>query len=167
MALQLRGTGFLNSSDFGLGYWWIDTLTYASSEQGSDHDLLAALIAHPAYRHDYASPRGDAPATGQVHGPYRITSIAPETFVSVRRDRALTQLDNWLHRNEATPEALDAFRAMIDRHLPPGHRIYTLRDLGEHEWHEWGGVVGVMGFLEYVAISPDSTALSLLVATDD
>jgi hypothetical protein len=170
MGLQLLDKRFVNSRNFGLGYWWVDGLEYAASEFANDRDLLEALVANPWYQHGYAAPRGDIPdpAGAGIHGPFRVEAITADIFVRMERDEARRQLDSWLAQNNATPEATNAFRSAIDALLPVGSRIYALPNLPESAQHDWSGVVGSdTGFLEYVAISPESKTLNLLVATDD
>ena len=170
MELRLIAKHFLNSREFDLGYWWIDGLTFEVAEAASDRELLAALIADPWYHHSYAKPRADFPDGDgvEIHGPFRVSAIRPEVFMRTDGEIAQTRLDGWLTRNGSTPAATDAFRDLIRQLLPIGHRIFELPDLDEASRHEWGWAVGSgAGFVEYVAISPDSTTLNLLVATDD
>ncbi|MHA7985739.1 hypothetical protein ACX9R5_08020 [Rathayibacter sp. CAU 1779] len=170
MQLRLLTKHLLNSREFGLGYWWIDGLTYEATEAGSDRDLLAALIADPWYHHSYAAPRGDVPDLNdrEIHGPYRIPAIEPRAFVRTDHNHAVRRLDDWLDQNDSRASATAAFQGLIRELLPTGYTIYELPDLGDSSRHEWGWVVGSdTGFVEYVAISPDSKTLNLLVATDD
>ena len=69
--------------------------------------------------------------------------------------------------NEWGYEATHDFTRTIEGLLPLGHRLYQLPDLGEASEHDWGWVVGVGGFIEYVAIAEDGASMNLLVASDD
>ena len=45
--------------------------------------------------------------------------------------------------------------------------VYQLPDLRRDALHEWGWVVGSTGCYEFIAISPDRTGVTVIVASDD
>jgi hypothetical protein len=58
-------------------------------------------------------------------------------------------------------------RTLTAELIPADFAVFELPDLRSIAEHQWGGVVGMNGFLEYVAISADRNQLNLLVASDD
>jgi hypothetical protein len=168
--LQLSDTKFVNSHDYGVGYWWIHGLQYSAVGYGNDRDVIMGLLADPWYHHDYHGFPVNAPdpRTQALHGPYRLDAITVDNFVKRSRTDALESLDRWLEENGSTAETTRDFRTAIDLLLPTDFNLYELPDLGPTSQHEYGSTLGAdSGFVEFVAVAPDFTAVTVLVATDD
>jgi hypothetical protein len=152
--------------DAGL-YTWVDTKRFTIEGDGSDRDVLAALIAHRQYRDNYAE--GDPVEQNQdvLHGPYWLHAIQPATFELTDPAAARETIQTWADDPEPPSQATQAF---LDEKVFPllsASALYRLPDLRPSAQHEWGWVVGALGFHEFVAIDRDARSLALIVAADD
>jgi len=155
--------------DEGL-YSWVDIKRFTIEMDGSDEDLLAALLADRQYRDTYAESYETEPAEQDapfVHGPYWLHAIQPTTFQPTDPASAREKIQKWADDPEPpTP----ATQALLDGKVFPllsATALYRLPDLRPDGQHDWGGVVGVMGFHEFVAIERPARSLVLIVAADD
>jgi hypothetical protein len=86
---------------------WIVTKTFSCLElpSASPIQVLDALIRHPAYQDDFASPSGttDQP----IHGPYRLDAITTEAFDIVNGATAKRLLAAWIDQIGASQERRD------------------------------------------------------------
>lgn len=146
-------------------YAWVSIRRFRVADvEEDDRALLDALIAHPEYRDDYAG--GGADPTNEIHGPYRLGAITPETFEVSSSDEARRVIQEWADEDE--PQSLqtqDRLRQIVYPLLRG--TIYRLPDLRAHAEHEWGWVVGLRGFHEFVVIDRGDRTLALVVASDD
>ncbi len=128
-------------------------------------DVLLALLEHPSYRDDYASPDGETDAP--IHGPYRVETISTDAFNAVTVDEALAELKTWLdmYGTVASDQIEGDFPAVV-RVIESGQSWFRLRDLGKQALHEWGWVVGMQGFHEFIVIGPGEY-VRVVVASDD
>ncbi|MGW8483713.1 hypothetical protein ACWGJP_11280 [Microbacterium sp. NPDC055903] len=157
---------FVNFREIGADFRWIDAQQYTLRAAAIDQELLAALVTDVRYDYSYAEPRSERPKPGAgIHGPYRLEAISSESFKPVSRADAVRRLEAWYH---GVPEhfAMTVTR-LIDELLPRDWALYELPDTRSENSHEWGNVIGVDGFHEFVAISPDRTCINLVVAGDD
>ena len=167
--LTFRDALFLNFRDVGSDYRWIDARRFMVSGPSDDNTILAALISEARYDDGYAAPIQTEPGPPSgIHGPYRLDAITAASFVATDRSAAIAALDEWAFQFSELPESFrEKYRKFIDDLLPSSHRFYRLPNLRATAQHDWGWVVGTSGFIEIVAISPSSSALTLLVASDD
>jgi hypothetical protein len=148
---------------------WIDVKFFAYSGIGNAKDILAAVIANPWYNDDYASPSGALPEPSRgVHGPYKLDQIAVESFVKSSARKCRETVRSWANQLGPVPAELttmyDSFVAQV---LDASTGVYELPELDDTARHPWGGQLGVLGFHEFVVISPKSKTIALLVASDD
>ncbi|QJU56267.1 hypothetical protein SCB71_21225 (plasmid) [Herbiconiux sp. KACC 21604] len=160
---------FLNFTETGPDFRWIDCRRFTIKSPGSDAEILASLVANDWYDHSFAEPTPSRPSPGaRVHGPYRLDAISAATFSPVARVDALCQLEAWARKYDGAPLAfLAKVGAMIEDLLPTDWTVYELPDIRSFAQHDWGNVIGVDGFFEYVGVSPDRSKLTLIVASDD
>lgn len=148
-------------------YRWIDVKEFKSYgfEAMASRDVLLALLDHPSYRDDYASPDGETEAP--IHGPYRVEAITGEAFDPVTAAEAVTELKTWLEMYGTVPsDQIEGDFAEVVRLIENGQSRFRLRDLGKQALHEWGWVVGSQGFHEFIIIGP-SQEVRVVVAADD
>lgn len=153
----------------GGDYRWISIDTFSITRDGNDRQLLAALIANPWYAFTYAEPRQSDPTPSLgIHGPYRLEAISAGLFIPKSQADVDSSIRRWAGKYGDLPPNLTAdVSAELARLNSPSNRLYELPDIRETAEHEWGGVVGLDGFIEIVAIQPEDNALTLLVCSDD
>jgi hypothetical protein len=152
--------------DAGL-YAWVDIKRFAIEGDGSDRDLLAALIEHRQYRDNYAESDPVEQNQDLLHGPYWLHAIQSTTFEPTDPSAAREEIQTWA--DDPEPPTAET-QALLDEKVFPlllASALYRLPDLRPDAQHEWGWVVGVLGFHEFVAIDRDSRSLALIVAADD
>ncbi|WP_411701311.1 hypothetical protein [Conyzicola sp.] len=149
-------------------YRWIDVKFFAYSGVGSAKDIVAAVIANAWYDDDYASPSGALPEPSRgLHGPYMLDRITLASFEksSARRCRAIVRA--WAVQLGPLPDEFtvkyDSFVAHV---LDAATAVYRL-NVDDTDRHRWGAHMGVLGFHEFVIVSPKSKTIALLVASDD
>lgn len=135
----------------------------------NDRQLLAALIANPWYSFTYAEPRQSEPIPSLgIRGPYRLDAISAGLFIPRSQADVDSSIRRWAGKYGDLPANLTAdISAELARLNSPSNRLYELPDIRETAEHEWGGVVGLDGFIEIVAIHPEDNVLTLLVCSDD
>jgi hypothetical protein len=152
--------------DEGL-YSWVDIKRFAIEVDGSDDDLLGALLAHRQYRDSYAEADPAEQVEPFIHGPYWLGAIRPSTFEPTDPSSARETLQRWADDPEPPTAATQALLETKVFPLLSAAGLYCLPDLRPDAQHEWGGVVGVFGFHEFVAIDHVARSLVLVVAADD
>ncbi|WP_188511525.1 hypothetical protein [Conyzicola nivalis] len=148
---------------------WIDVKFFAYSGVGNPKDVLAAVIANPWYNDDYASPSGALPEPSRgLHGPFRLDHITVGSFDKSSARKCRETVRTWAGQLGPLPKELtvkyDSFVAHV---LEGASAVFRLTDLDDTARHPWGGQLGVLGFHEFVVISPKSKTIALLVASDD
>jgi hypothetical protein len=175
--LDDREQGFINFRDFDFdnpgdhGYRWVDLKHFGfssgSSDDGDasdDRRLLAALIADVRFRDDYAG--GGVEPAGTRHGPYWLDRVSVDAYRPVDEATADGILCGWACRYGTVPGALrDRLEREVHALVRAATGRYLLRDLGESEFHDWGGVHGE--FHELVLVDRTARTLTLIVAADD
>lgn len=153
----------------GGDYRWIAIDTFSVRRHRDDRQLLAALISNPWYAYTYAEPRQPEPIPSLgIHGPYRLDAISAELFVPKSPHEVNSNIRAWAGKYGDLPPNLTAeIAAELARLCSPSNRLYELPDIRETAGHEWGGVIGLDGFIEIVAIEPEDSTLTLLVCGDD
>jgi hypothetical protein len=156
---------------------WVDVKQFRLGGQGSDRDLLDALITHPRYRDHYTSPNSDT--RDPIHGPYELNRIRVDMFTPFTETEAIDALREWTTEFDY-PEGCDA--SWPWNIAPPAPYIdgdattvlamitaattrYRLSNLGADAYHQFGWVLGE--FLELVVINRTSSELILVVASRD
>lgn len=77
-------------------------------------------------------------------------------------------LKEWAYLGDDLPASCDLeLQKFIEMALPKDFTFWELPDIRATVEHEWGQVVGVDGFIEFVALSQDRETLNLFVASDD
>ncbi|SEP05074.1 hypothetical protein SAMN05216267_108011 [Actinacidiphila rubida] len=126
--------------------------------------MLAAVVAHEQFRHDYAG--GGVDPGGTRHGPYWLRAVKSGDYQPVTRTEATQVLAEWANQHGGLPGSLeDALEATLFAAVNSASRLYRLPGLGRDAFHDWGGVH--IDFHEFVAIDDDRRVLTLLVAADD
>jgi hypothetical protein len=169
-ALTHWDSPFINFKDFGFpdgrghGYRWVHIKRFhLPLVPPADHDLLAALIAHPEFRDTYdgadiwLEPR---------HGQWWSDRITPGTYMAVDEARAADAIHTWATSGAPLPPELDA-RLQEAVYTPIRHATsrYALGALPEDAHHDYGPIH--IEFHELVLIDRRLGTLALLVAADD
>lgn len=130
----------------------------------TDQVTLGSLLGNAYYRRDYLDP--DAPFTprGTRHGPYRLPSLAADSFELTDRRSAEDTLSRWFEdvaefADEQPRAAIHLAQQVIDA----ATTIYELRDLRDTCEHEDGRHLGA--FHELVLLNRHDGILTVLVAS--
>jgi hypothetical protein len=126
--------------------------------------MLEALLEHPAYRDDFASPEGETELP--IHGPYRLDAVTADAFAPISLADAEGILTTWLHDTGVRPEDFDPKLMHVFERIRAADIRFYLGDLGEASQHDWGWVVGMTGFHEFVLVGPGEQ-VNMIVASDD
>ncbi|MER7519872.1 hypothetical protein [Streptomyces sp. NPDC126499] len=159
--LNFRGHAFAERGAHA--YRWVDTKVFRCPAGEPDEALLAALVAHPWFRDDYAG--GDVDPDGTRHGPYRLDAVTAGAYRPVEAEEARRVLRDWADEHGPVPASLEAELAAVFAVVASADRCYRLADLGDGALHDWGGVH--CQFHEFVAVDRGRARLTLLVAADD
>jgi hypothetical protein len=167
--LDYQSSNIINFREIGPDFRWIDIKTFQWSGSASPLTLLTALLAHPWYDDDYASPSGNLPDTPPgMHGPYALTAITPQSFRKVSARECIATFTKWANQLGPLPASFVAKHQSAAKALTgDATAIYQLSDLGPEAQHPWGHHMRSFGFLEFVFVSKRTKTLSLLVASDD
>jgi hypothetical protein len=162
-----RATETIHFRDIGSDFRWIDIKTFDVPKIAPRKTLLAAVITHPWYDDDYASPSGALPDPSRgIHGPYALDRISVSDFREVSPASCLDEITAWANHLGPLPAAfVERYRDRLAVLLSGAVAVYRLDDLGKGAEHKWGGHLGSMGFYEYIVVSADS--LAIIVASDD
>ncbi len=153
---------------------WVDVRTFAIDEDADDRTLLVQLVASPGYAHSYARPfdATEGVLEPAIHGPYWRSSISADLFEPITVAEAEAVLLDWASNQEWSdpdyrqPEDALARLNRVCERLGRG-ALFRLANPGVEHWHDWGGVVGRLGFHEFVVLDHDSRVVDLIVAADD
>ena len=172
MTLRLVGSGIVHMDK---GTWmWIQLTHFAIETAQDDRSLLAALIASPAYAHDYASPFDAAAVAAEpaVHGRWWRSSIRPGLFAPWTATDAESLIQGWADDQDwadpgfREPPAVQRRLQDVYALLRSGD-LYKLDNPGSEDEHEYGSVTGGMGFHELVVIDRKRHSVHVVVASDD
>lgn len=162
--LTYRGEVFVNPPSTRQ---WVSVKLFDLPADVDDRAALMAMIAHVRYRDSYGG-------TGEqdmvdIHGPYRLAAVTPETFTVADPVAAETLIRTWAGCygpwNAADEQAMEHEVYQRIRRVTTIFRLLDLRAVAEHDW---GYVVGsATGFHEYVAVDRAARELALIVASDD
>jgi len=161
--LVYQDTIFINPS---VTRQWVKIKVFSLPASVDDRTALAMMIAHVRYRDSYAGT-GDKDMV-DIHGPYWLRAITPETFTvadpAAVENLIRTWAEYYVRWDDADREAMQRqVYARIDRATV----IYQLPDIRATAQHEWGGIVGSDGFHELVIVDRAAGELALVVASDD
>lgn len=150
-------------------YQWVSIKLFELPADADDNEVLALLTRHIRYRDSYNGTGDEDMKT--IHGPYHLSAITPESFLSVSAADIETLIRTWAEYAAPLP---DPCRTEMDRDLYPRVReaasSYQLMDLRNTAQQDegWGTSVGsVTGFFEFVLINREKRTVALVVASDD
>lgn len=169
--VTFRESQFINFRDYEFDsgahhlYRWIVIKTYDLTGAISDEKaIIAGIIGSVEYRDDYVG--GGVDPRGNVHGPYWLTSITPDSYLPRDRSAIDSVLDKWLGRGGNIPSPL---RSVIDEALRPLHdpsiSCYELPRLGGSAINDYADIHNE--YHEFLLISRNEKKALLLVASDD
>lgn len=163
-------------------YRWIQLKRFrleAAGPSGSQ-DLLATLLAHPAYRDDLAHfddglVSSLSVAADPIHGPYPLSTLSPSSFEEIAAPRAVQILDEWVEEGrsgwndgEGNPkdmppmqdDVVDVITERVIRQINEASIRFYLREQPQR------GIVGKHEFHEFILVGP-SAEVTLVIAADD
>ncbi len=147
-------------------YAWVNVKTF--EVEGGPYppdEVLTALLQDPAYSDTYF-PEPTRLKPGR-HGPYWLDKIELQHFVATDMRDVRDRLTAWLQGLEASEDQTQGVLAQIEHLLLDCPTAYRLEDLRPWAHHSYGEMVGRDGFNEFVLISKDSRATTLIVTYDD
>lgn len=146
------------------GFRWVDIKRFRlSTAPPTDEFVLRFLISADQYADDYAG--GGMEPVGEIHGPYQLGRITPDSYEHLDATAAIGVLDGWARQYGRLPAPLAktlAEQLYAPIRIATSH--YRLKELGEDAFHD---VVVHGEFYELVVIDRASSTLSLVVAADD
>jgi len=153
----------------GPDFRWIDVKFFAYSGSGTAKDALAAVIANPWYDDDYASPSGALPEPSRgLHGPYSLDSIDIASFEKISPRKCRDAVREWATQLGPLPAGFaDKYERFVGDVLDGASAVFALVDLDDAARHQWDAHLGLLGFHEFVVVSPKSRTIALMVASDD
>ena len=151
--LAYQGDVFINFRNHT--YQWVLIKLFDLPADADDNEVLKLLTRHVRYRDSYNGTGDEDMKT--IHGPYQLSAITPESFISVSAGDIETLIRTWAEYAAPLP---DARRTEMERELYPrireassSYKLLDLRDTAQHD-EGWGTSVGsVTGFLELVLIN--------------
>ena len=146
------------------GYRWVDIKRFRlSTAPPTDEFVLRFLISADQFADDYAG--GGMESVGEIHGPYRLDRITPDSYEHLDATAAIGVLDGWARQHGSLPAPLaKALEEQLYAPIRTATGLYRLKELGEDEWHDF---VVHGEFYELVVIDRARCTLSLVVAADD
>ncbi|MEV0359687.1 hypothetical protein AB0H71_26880 [Nocardia sp. NPDC050697] len=166
--LDYRSSEFVNfrhytfDADGHHAYRWVNSKRYSLREPGSRDEILRDLIATTEYRDGYIG--GGVDPDGQIHGPYQLSAISPDSYREVGRDEAEAIVRRWLATAGTVPaELLNALEPVIFEPIRAAHSIHELKRLGAAAVCSYGEIH--LEFHELVLV--DDTSVRMIVAADD
>jgi len=155
--------------EVGSDFRWIDVKFFAYPGSGAPKDALAAVIANPFYDDDYASPSGALPEPSRgLHGPYSLDSISVASFEKITARKCRDAIREWANRLGPLPvEFVAKYERFVGDVLDGAAAVFRLSELDDSARHQWDAHLGVLGFHEFVVISPKAKCIALMVASDD
>ena len=161
--LVYRGTIFINPS---VTRQWVDIKMFSLPDGVDDRTALAMMIAHVRYRDSYAGT-GDKDMV-DIHGPYWLRAITPETFTVADPAAVENLIRTWADYSVRWHDAdREAVQRQVYARIERATVIYQLPNIRATAQHDWGEVVGSDGFHEFVLIDRAAGELALVVASDD
>ncbi|WP_051756606.1 hypothetical protein [Nocardia sp. NRRL WC-3656] len=169
--VTFRESQFINFRDYEFDggahhlYRWIVIKTYdLASAISDDKAVIAGVIGSVEYRDDYVG--GGVDPDGDVHGPYWLTSISPDSYLLRDGSTFHRILDEWLGMGGVIPSGL---RSVIDEALRPLYdpsiSCYELPRLSDSALNDYADIHSK--YHEFLFISRNEKKAVLLVASDD
>jgi len=164
-----RRSEIIRFRDVASDFRWIDAKFFDVVGSGSHKDVIAAVIANAWYDDDYASPSGALPEPSRgLHGPYSLDSISVASFEKISPRKCRDAVRKWAGLLGPLPaEFTRRYEDFMADLLADATAVFKLTDLDDAARHEWDGHLGVLGFHEFVVISPTANTVALVVASDD
>ena len=142
-------------------------------------DIVATLLAHPAYRDDLAhfddgSVSSLSVAADPIHGPFSLGTLSPGSFEQIAAPRAVQILDEWIEEGrtrwrdgggnptDMPPIQDDVVEAI--QHV--SHQINEALIRFHLREQPLRGIVGKQGFHEFILVG-SSDEVTLAIAADD
>ena len=146
------------------GYRWVDIKRFRlSTAPPTDEFVLRFLISADQFADDYAG--GGMESVGEIHGPYQLGRITPDSYEHLDATAAIGVLDGWARQYGSLPAPLaETFEEQLYAPIRNATSLYGLKEPGEDEFHDF---VVHGEFYELVVIDRASSTLSLVVAADD
>ena len=146
------------------GFRWVDVKRFRlCAAPPADEFVLRLLIRAEQFADDYAG--GGMEPVGEIHGPYRLDRITPDSYEHLDATAAVGVLDGWARQYGSLPAPLaKALEKQLYAPIRTATSLYRLKELGEDERHDF---VVHGEFYELVVIDRTRCTLSLLVAADD
>lgn len=146
------------------GYRWVDIRRFQlSTAPSTDEFVLRHLIGADQFADDYAG--GGIEPVGEIHGPYQLSRIAPDSYEHLDAAAAISMLDGWARRDGSLPAPLaESFEEQLYAPVRNATSLDRLKELGKDDLHDF---VVHGEFYELVVVDRASNTLSLVVAADD
>ena len=169
MEITHRQSEIIRFREVGSDFRWIDVKFFDVAEAGSHKDALAAVIGNVWYDDDYASPSGALPVPSRgLHGPFQLDKITVGSFEKISPRKCRDAVRKWAGLLGPLPEEFtDKYERFLNEVLADASAVFKLGDLDDTARHRWDGHLGVLGFHEFVVISPKTKTIALMVASDD
>ena len=169
MEITHRQSDIIRFRDVASDFRWIDVKYFDVVSPGNHKDALAAVIANVWYDDDYASPSGALPVPSRgLHGPYSLDSITVASFEKISPRKCRDAIRKWAALLGPLPaDFTRRYEDFVGGLLADATAVFKLADLDDSARHEWDGHLGVLGFHEFVIISPKTKTVALVVASDD
>ena len=169
MEITYRRSEIIRFRDVASDFRWIDVKYFDVLSPGNHKEAVAAVIADPWYDDDYASPSGALPVPSRgLHGPYSLDAVSVASFEKISPRKCRDAVRKWAGLLGPLPAEFtrkyDDFLAGL---LADATAVFKLTELDDTARHEWDGHLGVLGFHEFVIVSPKTNTVALVVASDD
>jgi hypothetical protein len=167
--ITYRQSEIIRFRDVASDFRWIDVKHFDTVGTGNHKDALAAVIANEWYNDDYASPSGALPEPSRgLHGPYSLDSISVASFEKISPRKVRDAVRKWAAALGPLPvEFVRRYEDLLTELLKDASAVFRLADLDDSARHQWDGHLGVLGFHEFVILSPSVKTIALVVASDD
>jgi hypothetical protein len=164
-----RRSEIIRFRDVASDFRWIDVKYFDVVSPGNHKEALAAVIANAWYDDDYASPSGALPVPSRgLHGPYSLDSIDVASFEKSSPRKSRDAVRKWAGLLGPLPvEFTRRYEDFMAELLADAAAVFKLTELDDTARHQWDGHLGVLGFHEFVIVSPKTNTVALVVASDD
>ena len=169
MEITYRRSEIIRFRDVASDFRWIDVKYFDVRSPGNHKEAVAAVIADPWYDDDYASPSGALPEPSRgLHGPYSLDAVSVASFEKISPRKCRDAVRKWAGLLGPLPaEFTRKYEDFLADLLADATAVFKLTELDDTARHEWDGHLGVLGFHEFVIVSPKTKTVALVVASDD
>lgn len=155
-------------------FMWVSVKDFRIDGSLENHRLLRSLMSCRRYHDLYIGDEDAGTADPQCHASWPMENLSVEMFECTDADAARTTLNSWANdeagRGNAFHPSEEAMGRLEDQVFPLLRRgeVYEFHPPeGEETMHQIGGILGSIGFHEFVMIDRKSARLHLVVASDD